>query len=108
MTSRTNRISQKSELTTSTKTLRLVLYSRSYCHLCQDMLTALESLRYEFDFRVTEIDVDSDPAAEQKYDELVPVLTDASGRELCHYYLDMDAVRAHLMQSRTEFDSNFG
>ena len=34
-----------------------------------------------------EIDVDADPALEERYGERVPVLTDAQGNELCHYHL---------------------
>jgi Glutaredoxin-like domain (DUF836) len=60
------------------------------------MLTALETLRGEFVFSVSVIDVDSDPAAEERYDELVPVLTDADGLELCHYHLDEARVRQFL------------
>jgi len=73
----------------------LTLFGRTYCHLCDDMLAALEPLRGEFAFDVTVVDVDSDPALEAKYDELVPVL-EAEGRELCHYFLDTAAVRAYL------------
>jgi hypothetical protein len=77
----------------------LRLYSRDYCHLCHDMLAALEALRGEpgvafFDIAV--VDVDADPALEAKYNELVPVLTDAEGRELCHYFLDTAKVREYL------------
>ena len=78
------------------KSMPLVLYSRNYCHLCQDMLIALEALRGEFVFSLTVVDVDANPEAEQKFDELVPVLTDANGIELCHYYLDAPKVRAYL------------
>jgi len=74
---------------------QLTLYSRSYCHLCDDLLAALEPLRSEFSFTVTVLDVDADPALEALYDELVPVLA-AEGRELCHYFLDETAVRAYL------------
>jgi hypothetical protein len=35
-----------------------------------------------------EVRVDSDPALAERYGLLVPVLTDASGRELCHGRLD--------------------
>ena len=73
----------------------LTLFGRTYCHLCDDMLAALEPLRGEFAFDVTVVDVDSDPVLEAKYDELVPVL-EADGRELCHYFLDTAAVRAYL------------
>jgi thiol-disulfide isomerase/thioredoxin len=74
---------------------RLTLYGRSYCHLCDDMLAALEALRSEFSFEVEVVDVDSDPALEAKYDELVPVLS-AGDRQLCHYFLDGPAVREYL------------
>ena len=77
----------------------LRLFSRNYCHLCHDMLAALEALRGEpgvphFDIDV--VDVDADPALEAKYNERVPVLVDEEGRELCHYFLDAMKVREYL------------
>jgi len=63
------------------------------------MLVALEALRSEpgVGFFVIEVlDVDADPALEAKYDELVPVLVDGEGRELCHYFLDAAKVREYL------------
>ncbi len=77
----------------------LKLYGRTYCHLCDDMLAALEALRGEYSFEVEVFDVDADPALEAKYDELVPVL-EAEGRELCHYFLDVAKVREYLGQFR--------
>ncbi len=74
---------------------RLTLYSREYCHLCHDMLAALEALRGEFEFELRVLDVDADPALLARYDERVPVLT-AGEEELCHYYLDASTVRAYL------------
>ncbi|RTL47714.1 MAG: glutaredoxin family protein [Rhodocyclaceae bacterium] len=79
----------------TSKQKQLTLYSRTYCHLCDDMLAALETLRSEFSFTVAVVDVDADPALEAKYDELVPVLV-AEDQELCHYFLDEAAVRAFL------------
>ena len=76
--------------------VELRLYSRSYCHLCDDLLAALEALRGEFQFAVEVIDVDSDPELEARYGELVPVLTDHEGNELCHYFLDPAKVREYL------------
>ena len=77
----------------------LRLFSRDYCHLCHDMLAALEALRSEpgmLHFDIEVLDVDADPALEAKYDELVPVLLDGEGRELCHYFLDAAKVREYL------------
>lgn len=82
-----------------TNSALLTLYGRTYCHLCDDMLAALEALRGEFSFAVDVVDVDADPALEAKYDELVPVL-EAEGRELCHYFLDVAKVREYLARFR--------
>jgi len=78
---------------------RLTLYGRGYCHLCEEMLAALEPLRAEFGFAVDIVDVDSDAALEQRFGALVPVLMHA-GAELCHYHLDAAKVRAYLAKIR--------
>ena len=45
------------------QTLHFTLYSRSYCHLCEDMLEALLALQTEqLRFEVAILDVDADPA----------------------------------------------
>lgn len=71
------------------------LYSRSYCHLCEDMHHALLALQGPGErFDVAVIDVDADPALVARFDELVPVLYgDPAGAELCHYFLDPVAAR---------------
>lgn len=83
----------------------LILYSREYCHLCQDMLAALENMRGEQDghFELSVVNIDVDPDLVERYDELVPVLVAGTGenaRELCHYFLDVAAVRAYLTEFR--------
>lgn len=78
--------------------MHFTLYSRSYCHLCQDMLDALELLRTPgHPFTVDVIEVDSDAALVARFDELVPVLFGALDQpEICHYHLDQAAVRRLL------------
>ena len=50
-------------------------------------------------FETELVDVDTDPALEQRYGELVPVL--AHGEEtICHYFLNRDAVTAYLARIR--------
>jgi hypothetical protein len=78
---------------------RLTLYGRSYCHLCDEMLAALEPMREEFGLAIDLVDVDSDAALEQRLGSLVPVLMHA-GVELCHYHLDAPKVRAYLDKIR--------
>lgn len=77
-----------------------ILYSRSYCHLCDDMLHALQAMPQAAGLPVDVIDVDADDTLLRAYDERVPVLIgvgpDGDGRELCHYFLDPQAVGAFL------------
>ncbi len=83
----------------------LTLYSRSYCHLCDDLLHALqEKFSDVYTFDVTVIDVDADPLLLAQYDELVPVLVahkDGVATELCHYFLDEAAVDLYLKAQQT-------
>lgn len=79
------------------------IYSRSYCHLCDDMLQALKLLEGEYRFTVDMIDVDADEALVALYDELVPVLfgrhQNGEPVRLCHYFLDQESVRSFLATS---------
>lgn len=81
--------------------LSFVLYSRSYCHLCDDLLAALRQLAGEqIPVEVIDIDASGNAALLARYDELVPVLIgrrdgDADS-QLCHYFLDENKVRAFL------------
>ena len=83
--------------------MHLTLYSRSYCHLCQDMLDALQAMSATAGLRpftITVLDVDADPLLLASFDELVPVLFGALDQpELCHYFLDEARVREYLAQA---------
>lgn len=79
-----------------------ILYSRSYCHLCDDMLEALQSLSGEYAFTIEVIDVDADETSHAQFDELVPVLLGqkrgGGAVQLCNYFLDEMKVREFLTQ----------
>lgn len=80
--------------------VHFTLYTRSYCHLCDDMLEALQAMSGEYPFTVEMIDVDADEALVAQFDELVPVLfgkvSNADSVQLCNYFLDDAKVRAFL------------
>lgn len=80
-----------------------VLYSRSYCHLCDDMLLALARCAGVRPYAVQVVDVDMDPTFLERYDELVPVLMgrhdDGALQQLCHYFLDDGIVTAFFATS---------
>jgi glutaredoxin len=75
--------------------MKLTVYSRLYCHLCEDLLARLEALRAELGFRYEVVDVDEDPALVARYNHLVPVLA-AGKHEICHHFLDEPALRHYL------------
>jgi len=74
---------------------RLTLISRSWCHLCTDMQTALEALQGGLSFSVEVIDLDDRPDLEARYGELIPVLL-LGEAEICHYFLDRARLEACL------------
>ena len=81
-----------------------ILYSRSYCHLCDDMLSALKTLAgQEVAVTVIDIDAEGNEALLARYDELVPVLVGQRDGQpdqpLCHYFLNENTVRGFLSQA---------
>ncbi|HYC48386.1 MAG TPA: glutaredoxin family protein [Burkholderiales bacterium] len=75
--------------------MRLTVYSRTYCHLCDEMIAGLRELQARFHFSIEIVDVDGDPALEKRYDEDVPVLAHGA-KELCRHRLDAAAVTDYL------------
>ena len=76
---------------------QLTVMSRSYCHLCDEMIAALHELQGRFleGVEIDVVDVDHHPALESKWGDKVPVLLDGD-EEICHYFLDQDRLRLHL------------
>jgi len=66
---------------------RLTLLVRAYCHLCDEMRTAVAPLAAAAGCAIEELDIDAYPALEARWGSLVPVLL-ADERELCHFRFD--------------------
>ena len=77
----------------------LTVLSRDYCHLCEDLVAALKQFQARYDFDIRVVDVDSRPELEEKWGDKVPVLLDGD-LEICHYYLDFEAVDARLARMK--------
>lgn len=76
--------------------MRLRVYGRNDCHLCDEMVAALHGLQASLGFRFEVLNVDTEPALKARYGSRVPVLVDAEGEEICHYWLDESALRERL------------
>jgi len=72
--------------------MRLTLYQRDDCRLCDEALAVLAQARVP-DF--SSVFIDGDTELEARYGERVPVLRTASGREL-GWPFDAASVRAFL------------
>lgn len=51
----------------------VTIYSRTGCHLCEDALKVLESLKDELNFEITEVLIDGDQELQALYGEQIPV-----------------------------------
>ncbi|HHJ35140.1 MAG TPA: glutaredoxin family protein [Gammaproteobacteria bacterium] len=69
--------------------LKLKLYSRSNCHLCEAMEDELRPYIEARDISVTRQLIDNDKNLEALYGTKVPVLT-LDEKILCHYFLDTE------------------
>jgi glutaredoxin len=54
--------------------MRVTLYSRPGCHLCDDVKTALAALDGDFPFTLVERNIEDDPGDMERYRYLIPVL----------------------------------
>lgn len=74
----------------------LTLYGREYCSLCQKMADALAVQGLS----ASAVDIDSDPAFEVLYGELVPALVGKEGYLICYHHLNQAALDAYLADFR--------
>ena len=77
------------------RTPRLTLLYREGCHLCEEMEALLGELLEPGAVEIERLDVDEHPALLAEHHVRVPVLA-LDGVELCHHFLDLEAVRAAL------------
>jgi thioredoxin reductase (NADPH) len=79
--------------------VRFTLLSRSYCHLCDELLEALRPLAAGMPVDVIDVDAPEHAALEARWGDAVPVLfagEPAPAHELCRYRLDAARVVAAL------------
>ncbi len=65
----------------------VIVYSRHGCHLCDVVKEQLARLATNLPFHWHEVDIDADPALQQRYNEEVPVVF-IDGRKAFKYRLD--------------------
>jgi glutaredoxin len=71
--------------------MRLVLYGRPGCHLCDDARAVLQRIGHPFD----EVDIESDDELLARYLERIPVIA-LDGTELYDFFVDETDLRERL------------
>ena len=75
--------------------IRLTLYGRAECHLCEEMRAVVEDVARDVPLLLEDVDVDGDPALVAAYGTEVPVLC-VNGRRAFKYRVEAPALRARL------------
>ena len=79
--------------------ITLNFYYRQGCHLCEDMLALIASYQVSVPIQLQMHDIDVNPELKQRYTQLIPVLSNAEGKEICHHFFDKERFEHFLQQS---------
>lgn len=74
---------------------RVTLYGRAGCHLCDEARVIIEAVCLELGESFTEVDIDTDPALQDRFNDEVPV-TFVDGRQHDFWRVDPARLRAAL------------
>jgi glutaredoxin len=77
----------------------VTVYSRHGCHLCEDAVKTLESMREELAFEIEIIYIDDNPELEKLYGNEVPVIH-INGEHHDFYKVDPERFRTSLEKHR--------
>ena len=72
--------------------MKLTLYGKAGCCLCDEAKAALAEVREEIPFDLEEVDVSLDPRLNREYGERIPVV-DVDGEEAFELGVDATALR---------------
>ena len=77
----------------------VTIYGRTGCHLCEDALKVLESLKDELNFEIKEILIDGNEELQSLYGEQIPV-THIDGIHHVYWRVDPERFRSSLEKHR--------
>ena len=74
----------------------LQVYSREGCHLCEDMLDALQQFKNELAYTIKVYDIDDDPVLLERFNVLVPVVF-LRNHEIMRYQFELATLKEALV-----------
>ena len=71
----------------SDHSIRIEIYSRPGCHLCDEAKEVIERVGRRFPFQLSVINIETDPGLEKLYGEQIPVVF-INGNKAFKYHVD--------------------
>lgn len=79
--------------------MKVNLYSKTNCPLCDKAKQVLQELQNEFSFQINEIDIYQDDTLLEKYQLMIPVV-EIDGEEVDFGLVQKDIIRKRLLEAR--------
>jgi glutaredoxin len=79
--------------------MKVNLYSKTNCPLCDKAKQVLQELQNEFSFQINEIDIYQDDTLLEKYQLMIPVV-EIDGEEVDFGLVQKDVIRKRLLEAR--------
>lgn len=76
--------------------MKVTLYGRPGCHLCEEAREALERVRRRVPFTLEEVDIETDDALHKRYLERIPVVT-LDGEHLFDFEVDERVLQQRIV-----------
>ena len=75
---------------------QLLLFSRADCHLCDQAEILINALLIGSPWQLTKVDIDNDPALQQRYQTSIPVLLRCDNQQALNWPFPQSRVRSLL------------
>ncbi|MGH9311572.1 MAG: glutaredoxin family protein [Vicinamibacterales bacterium] len=83
--------------------IRLTLYSRPGCHLCEEMKAILDRVRADHPFELREVNISGDSELERRYWTEIPVL-EIDGKKVAKYRIDEGMLRRAIQVRSSKYE----
>ncbi len=81
--------------------VRLTLYTKAECSLCEEMVAAVAAVGAEMPLQVTALDIAGDPELLRRFGQEVPVLF-VDGRKAFKYRVTVGSLRRRIWRAQWE------
>lgn len=85
-------------LSNNRKKVRVEIYSKPDCHLCDDVKAVLKEVQKKQDFEIVEVNILHDQALYDIYKEQIPVVF-LNGKKIFKYRIDREKFLQHLARA---------